>query len=187
MLKPAIIIGILIIASCSAPKVISFHNEKIDFGNLSTFKVLHPTAIEDEMSEEMLKTQEIVEDRIVMDMKSRKYTKSDDPDLLVKYKVILSPKSDVRVNSSYPSSYYFYRYYYDPYYNTNTYNYIEGVIMIDMIDAISKKLAWQGSLDIKFNPRKENLKSVLLESIKSILTEYPYVAGKSKPVRQTEA
>ena len=73
--------------------------------------------------------------------------------------------------------------YYDPYFiDASTYDYVEGIVLIEFMERASGKLAWQASKDVEFNPRRETSEAVIFETLNVLFQDYRYRAGSNQPV-----
>jgi hypothetical protein len=98
---------------------------------------------------------------------------SSDPDVYVTYHVGAQDKVDIQ---SYGYGYGHGRY--GGVYGgggIDTYNYTEGTLIIDIVDGVSKELAWRGTAQgvIDDNPSPEKLTENINNVVARILTNYP--------------
>ena len=171
------------IVSCSPSRIVSFHNETMDFARFNTFRIDHPYADDAPINDRVKEVTESIELKIDQEMKGRGYTSDDKPDLIVRYRINLNPNSQTDVNNNRPIMRGGYLPYYDPYFmDIRTYDYVEGIVLIELVDRKAGKLAWQASRDVKFNPRRESSESVIFESINILFQDYHYRAGSNQPV-----
>ena len=81
----------------------------------------------------------------------------------------------------------YYRYYYDPYFaNIRTYNYIEGMVLVELKDNTERRIAWQASVEFRFHPKRDDLNQLVLTAISNLFTDYAYQAGSNTPVKEIE-
>ena len=170
--------------ACSTPRVITFYNEKIDFSKYNTFRVVNPTSEKEDFSEDAQETLDRLEGAIMDQMEKRGYQLSHSADVLVYYRILIDQQTDYRVDS-YPSYYDYYRGY--AYYDVRKNQYDQGTLSIELKDAESRKLIWQGTLDLKVKSRSKVSKDEIVDqTIGTIFGQYPFEAGKSEPVFQVE-
>ena len=181
-----VILSILITAiSCSPSRIVSFHNDTMDFSRFTTFRIEHPYSNDAPINEKVKKVTEGIESIIAQEMESRDYGRSGKPDIVVKYRINLSPNSQTDVNNNNRP---FmrgggYLPYYDPYFiDASTYDYVEGIVLIEFMERASGKLAWQASKDVEFNPRRETSDAVIFETLNVLFQDYRYRAGSNQPV-----
>jgi hypothetical protein len=170
------------VLSCSSTRVVSFHSDTARFGSYFTYKIEHPYPADQPINDRVKEVTNSIESKIGQEMESRGYKRSEDSDLITKYRINLNPNSETDVNNNrYPR--YGYLPYYDPYFiDVRTYDYIEGIVLVEIMDRTTRKLVWQGSKDVRFNPRRESSEAVINETINEIFDTYLYQAGESDPV-----
>ena len=109
-------------------------------------------------------------------------------DLLVNAVAIIKHKRDVSANTNYYGYGGFYRPYawgpgYGGAYGTTTYNvdeYKEGTLMVDVVDAKTHQLVWQGVGEGRIDESKDNAKreAKINDAVAKILAGYPPGAAK---------
>lgn len=153
---------------CSTGKVVSFVNEDIDASKIKTF-ALSRSESRDKLSADQRSMDSLMLGTIRKQMEFRGYEPSYEPDAFLSYKVVLNNSSESRVNQNSPYSQ---RYYY-PYdnYNVTTYQYIEGVVIIDAVNPAGK-LVWQGSKNFKAG-KKVSTRDILTQTAKEIIAVFP--------------
>ncbi len=165
------------IVSCSAVRVTTDYDTKVDFNQYKTFafykKGIDKARISDLDKRRIMRA-------IETQLLAKGLKKSNNPDILVS----LFTKSRKRVNiNSYGDFYYPYGGYYYPYYYgynpVNISKYTEGTLFIDLIDKNKKQLVWQGIgtgyLSTKDIVKKEKR---INEFVAKIIEKYPI--GKQK-------
>lgn len=173
-----------ILVGCSAPRVITFVNEQADFASYESFRVVNPTSEKDDFSQEAQETLDRLEAAIINEMEQRKYYVAHASDLIVYYRILIDQQTDYHMDN-YPSRYDYYSGY--SYYQVRKDQYDQGTLLIDLKDAGSRKLVWQGTLDLKVKDRSKVTKEEIVEhTIAMIFAEYPYEAGRSDPVIQVD-
>ena len=168
-------IPVLVLLSACSVKVVSFENSGADFKSYHTFSVENPVRKADKASADSERDDRL-EEAIQKQMESRGYTLSKLGDLIVEYRVLVERKSDVNID---PLRY---RGYSTPYYRVSKRTYREGILMIDIYDGVTSRLAWQASLDLKINRKSKSTEGAVQASIEKIFETYPYKAGSDKRV-----
>lgn len=112
-----------------------------------------------------------IEGQIHEEMQRRDYKVSDTPDLILRYEVVASTKTETR-NSNYL---------YGPIFMPNSRTITESVILLEMTDAKTKKLVWQASLDLREHNKITKKKDVLKSALINIFNTYLYRAGNGQP------
>jgi len=114
---------------------------------------------------------------VVNQLESRNYQFSEKPELLIHYHIIIDDKTVVRTDP--------YGYYYGPYWmrtNVNVYEYREGTLIIDLMDADTNSLVWRGWITAFLkNSNPEKMDESITKSVRMIFSEYPYRANKIEP------
>jgi len=165
-------------------KVTNDYDKAANFGGYKTFSMYQDVNIHDAISQ-------LNQDRIINAIKSELTKKglketSSSPDLWVNAVAILKDRVDVTANTNY----YGYGGYYRPYAyygagmgGTTTYNtrhYKDGSLIIDLVDANTKKLVWQGIGNKEIDKPAKNPDETIPKAIASIMESYPPGAAKKK-------
>lgn len=194
----AVAVAVLVLTALSAcatgPRIYSLHDPEADFSRFTTYNFV-PEAKADDAPYTTFLTK-YIRNAISQELESRGYRRSDNPDLLVNFKVQTKEKLDVqevpRMGPSpfyYPYPYYYsYRFgFYDPWpyyaYETRVLQYTEGTLNVDLINAARKQLIWEGvAVGRVRESDRENLQETVNEVVASIFEKYPFVAGRAEPV-----
>ncbi len=169
--------------SCgSGLKVTSDSDKQVDFKKYKTYMIYEGATVNDAISQ-------LNRDRILAAIKTEMNRKgfqesTSSPELLVNPIAIFKDKTSVTANSNY----YGYGGVYRPYYwgvagtsSTTTYdvrNYKDGSLIIDVIDAGSKKLIWQGIGNKEIDGPVKDPDKRIPEAISMIMASFPPGAGK---------
>ena len=188
-----VLIFLASLAGCSSTgKLRSDYDHGADFGAYKTWDFIEDAG-PDYQGYESLFTQYMLE-AITIEMESRGYVKSENPDLLVNFNAYIQDKTKVTTTPSSPpmgmGGYYGYRgahygawggYGYGT--ETRVSQYTEGTFNIDIIDANKHQLLWEavGVGRITDNTR-ENLRQKVMEGVPKFFALYPFVAGDPSPV-----
>jgi hypothetical protein len=166
-------VGILaIIWSCSDKiRVKSDYDRDVNLNRYKTYAWLPVKDIE--AKNNPLVYNELTDKRIKkavdlqMQIKRIQYT-LDSPSLRVHYHIIIDNKTVVRPNV--------YGYYYSPYWmgnQTNIYQYREGTLIIDLMDASNNNLVWRGWASTSLDNDIELTEKEIDEAVFKILREFP--------------
>lgn len=113
-----------------------------------------------------------IKDAVAVQMQTRNYKYSDNPDLLIHYHIIIEDKTAVRTD---PYGYY------GPYWmrtQVDVYQYREGTLIIDLMDANNKNLLWRGWItSFLKNQGPEKMDASISDGVRKIFAEYPYRAS----------
>lgn len=171
---------LMVIGACSAPqKVIQFVNKEADFKNYYSYRIInYKTEKKGTYSANGTAFFNELESEISKEMSDRSYTKEKNADLVVRYETATGIKTSTNA----------------PNYNGNAYNYdpygvnqnrqrksLEGLLLLEIKDK-SKKLVWQGSMDIKFSKDLEENRTLLKNAVHRIFETFLYRAGNDQPV-----
>jgi hypothetical protein len=159
-----------LIASCSTVRVSSDYDTATDFSKFKTFafykKGIDKVEISDLDKRRILKA-------IENEMIAKGFTISENPDVLVN----IFTKSRQKVDVYNHNSMYFgwHPWYYGPNFGTHISKYTEGTLFVDLIDAKTKELAWQGigsgALNTTGNVTKKEER--IKEFVAEIMSKYP--------------
>jgi hypothetical protein len=166
------------IYSCAPSlKVTSDYDKQVDFAKYKTFSLYQDAKISDAISQ-------LNHDRVINAIKSEMVKKgyqenAASPDVLVNAVAIFKDK----VSVSATTDYYGYGGFYRPYYwgggmsssttNYNTRHYKDGSLIIDIIDANSKKLLWQGVGNKEIDKPAKDPDTAIPKAVASIMESFP--------------
>lgn len=168
-----------LLVSCGpTSQVFTDYDRTANLNEYQTFGWLPPTNIEtrnnplyyNELNDKRIKT------AIAKQLESRDYQFSEDPEMIIHYHIILEDKTVVRTDP--------YGYYYGPYWmrtEVNVYEYREGTLIIDLMDADTNSLVWRGWItSFLKNSDPNNMEESVDKAVRMIFAEYPYRASKSE-------
>ena len=166
------------------PAVRSQYDKTADFGAYRTFNFVSPLAT-DKLGYSTLVTQAL-KDAVIKQMLDRGYMLSDSPDLLVDFSAKLEQKQELRSSGSY----YGYRTgLYSPWMNYShvyAYNYREGTINIDLVEARRRQMVWEGvGIGQVSEEKLQNRQRAIADAVASIFVKFPFRAGVSQPVNRS--
>lgn len=175
---PLLFLGL--IYSCSPTvKVTSDYDHSANFGQYKTFAVYDLKAQEGQVNQ--LNVDRVTK-AIRNEMLAKGFTESDNPDLKVNAVSILKNRTSVSANTNF----YGYGGMYRPYgywgggammggANTtfDTYNYVDGSLVIDIVSAKTQKLIWQGIGNAEIDSKPDNPEEFINGAIKKILANFP--------------
>jgi hypothetical protein len=185
-LTATVAVGLVIQGCQSAPDVRSDYDTSADFGKYHTYHfVAQPST--DKLGYSSLVTQEL-ETAVAAQMHQRGYTRSDHPDLLVNFSGKLQKMQDVRSNPA--PSYYGYRtgvygawpgYAYGN--DVYTVHYTEGTLNIDLIDASTMRMVWEGvGIGEVTKEDLQNRQATLDKAVADVFAKFPFRAGQAQPI-----
>ena len=165
------------------PAVRSQYDKTADFGAYRTFNCVSPLATE-KLGYSTLVTQTL-KNAVIQQMQERGYVLSERPDLLVDFSAKLEEKRALRSTGSY----YGYRTgSYSPWMNyshVDAYNYREGTVNIDLVDASRKQMVWEGvGMGEVSEEKMQNRERAIADAVASIFAKYPFRAGESQPLNR---
>ena len=169
-----LLISTVILTSCSAIKVTSDYDTKVDFNQYKTFAFYKPGIDKAEVSD--LDKKRILR-AIETELLAKGFTKSENPDMLVS--IFTKSREKVNVNQNNNFGYGF-GWGWNPWMrnginnNVNVSQYTEGTLFIDFIDKKKKELVWQGvgtgALKMQNREKKE---ARIKEFVKEIVSRFP--------------
>ena len=188
----ALIFSVGLSGCSSTGKLRSDYDRSADFGQYKTYN-FYADAGPESTNYQSLFSQYMI-DAITLEMESRGYTKSNNPDLLVNFNANLQEKTRVTTSPAPMGGYYGYRGgFYDPWMGygyaqeTHVSQYTEGTFNIDLVDAKRKKLVWEAVGVGRVSQKDlENLEQGVREGVPRFFAEYPFVAGSGTPVAPAE-
>ncbi|WP_372746922.1 DUF4136 domain-containing protein [Lutibacter sp.] len=161
---------LFLVASCSSVRVTSDYDTTTDFSKFKTFafykKGIDKVEISDLDKRRILKA-------IENELLAKGMTISENPDVLVN----IFTKSRQKVDIYNHNNMYFgwHPWYYGPNFGTHISKYTEGTLFVDLIDAKTKELAWQGigsgALNTTGNVTKKEER--IKEFVGEIMAKYP--------------
>lgn len=179
MKKILFILLVLFAAGCSSLKVTYDYDGQADFAKYKTYA----------FTEDALKLpiNDLNRDRIhkavETEMAAKGFTKSDNPDVLLDLHVRAEKKTEATATTSGSGMYGGYyggpgRYGYGGGFSTTQINYndyIEGTLIIDLIDKSTEKIVWQGrgTKTVDENASAEKRETNIKNGVKMIFAKYP--------------
>nr|WP_143159188.1 DUF4136 domain-containing protein [Mesonia phycicola] len=161
---------LLVLSSCSSVKVATDYDREVDFNQYKSFAFYKPGIDKADVSD--LDKKRILR-AIEAELTAKGFSKMANPDLLVS--IFTKTKENVNV---YQNNFgYGYGWGWNPWYWGNGYNTVsrttEGTLYIDLIDAKSMELVWQGmgtgALTMDMNDKIERINEI----VKEIIARYP--------------
>jgi hypothetical protein len=169
-----LLIGVVVLTSCSAIKVTSDYDSKVDFNQYKTFAFYKPGIDKAEVSD--LDKKRILR-AIETELLAKGFMKSENPDMLVS--IFTKSREKVNVNQNNNFGYGF-GWGWNPWMwngmnnNVNVSQYTEGTLFVDFIDKNKKELVWQGigtgALKMQDREKKE---ARIKEFVKEIISKFP--------------
>ncbi len=179
-----ILVTLILFAACSSPlKVTSDFDNSVDFTKYKTFGFYQ---LQDKSGAVSQLNQNRIIDAVKKQMLAKGFTENDaNPDVLVNVITYLKERQQVTANTNY----YGYGGYYRPYAwgggmasgttTYSTYNYHDGTLMIDVVDASKKQLVWQGVGNKEIDKPNKNPDQKINEAVAKIMASFPPGAKKS--------
>ncbi|UPZ16894.1 DUF4136 domain-containing protein [Flavobacterium humidisoli] len=171
--------------SCSPTvKVTTDYDHAANFSEYKTFAVYDLKAQQGQVNQ--LNVDRVAK-AIRNEMLAKGFTESSNPDLKVNAVSILKNKTQVTADSNF----YGYGGMYRPYgywgggammgggsTTFNTYDYVDGSLVIDIVSTKTGKLVWQGIGNAEIDSKPDNPEQFINDAIKKILTGFPPGAVK---------
>ncbi len=169
ILKITVLLTFLfVLASCDSVKVATDYDREANFNDYNTFAFYKPGIDKAEASD--LDKKRILR-AIETELEAKGMNKSENPKLLVS--IVTKTTENVNIYQN-PYSY-GYGWGWRPYYwgNTSVSRTTEGTLYIDLIDAATMQLVWQGMGTGALSMGMENKVERIREIVSEILAEYP--------------
>lgn len=173
-------------ACASKPTIQSDYDYTADFSQYQTYSYFSPLGIEHPDYSTIYGS--IFREAIDVEMQSRGYVKSENPDLLINVSGKLKEKIKVtNTSGSYAGGYYGYRggfygawrgYGYGP--SSHVSQYTEGTIHVDLVDSAEKRMVWEGIAfgRVKESESNDEVRGSIRTSVQEMFAEYPFRANQ---------
>jgi len=162
---------VLVFASCATVRVATDYDRKADFNQYNTFAFYKPGIDKAEISD--LDKKRILR-AIEAEMMAKGMTKSENPSLLVSIFTKERERVDV-YNNNFGYGWGWNPWYYGGYYGNNVSRSTEGSLYIDLIDAKTNDLVWQGigTANLITSGNIDKKEERIQEIVSEILAQYP--------------
>jgi len=198
--RPRIAISLVLLvmsytmAGCaSGPKILVDYDHNAPFDSYKTYNFMEGAGPNQDNYQSFFS--KYVIEAVTIEMESRGYTKSDNPDLLINFNARLEDKTKVTTTSAPPPMMYgggYYGYRGGAYgawggygYGTETHvsQYTEGTFNIDIVDSKRHQLVWEAVGIGRVSEKKlENLEETVKTGVPKYFSGYPFRAGEANPV-----
>jgi len=162
---------VFVFTSCSSVRVVTDYDKEANFNSFSSFAFYKPGIDQAQISDlDKRRILRAIESQLV----AKGMTKSSDPNLLVSIFTKERERVDV-YNNHFGYGWGWYPWWYGGYYGNHVSSTTEGTLYIDLIDAKSQSLVWQGMGTSKLvktssiEKREERIRLIVSE----ILAKYP--------------
>lgn len=161
---------LFVFSSCSTVRVATDFDKEANFNNYSSFAFFKPGIDKAEISD--LDKKRILR-AIEAELIAKGMAKSEQPDLLVSIFTKERQRVDV-YNNNFGYGWYWNPWWYGGYANSSVSRSTEGTLFIDLIDAKTNNLIWQGmgTADLVIGDM-EKKEARIREIVAEILTQYP--------------
>ena len=161
---------ILTLTSCSTIRVAADYDKEVNFDSYRSYAFYKPGIDKAEISD--LDKRRILR-AIDVELSKKGLTKSEKPDLLIS--IFTKEKQRVDIyNNNFGYGWYWNPYWYGGYYGTSMSRTPEGTLFIDIIDAKTNNLIWQGmgNADLVTN-NIDKKEAKIKEIVSKIMEKYP--------------
>jgi len=189
LLKKAILlVPVLLLNACiSAPEIRVNSDDNADFSNYHSYGFVEPLGT-DKAGYTTLVTK-YLKQAVSLELEKRGYVYSNDPDLLVNFYTRLQNRTYITSAATpvYFGGYYDYRYgAYSPFphyvYRPYSYNYQEGTVNVDLVDATKRQMVWEGvAINEVSSKELDNPEEAFRNVISAIFSRFFYQAGSAEP------
>lgn len=165
------IISIIILSSCTPIKVVSDHDDHLDFTQYSTYQLDLNKSVFPEDANPI--QHERLEKEIKIKMKELGFQESSNPDLNLRYFVNKVTHETVINKGTEPESI--------PYkYNFEIYQYKEGSLVIDFYDAKDNSALWHGILSRSVDEDLKTAEKRIQRNVKAMFNRFAHETGINK-------
>ncbi|MFW2440089.1 MAG: DUF4136 domain-containing protein [Arenicellales bacterium] len=188
--KTLVVVSALLLTACvSTPEIRVNVDESTDFSIFQTYGFIEPLGTDKAGYTTLVS--KYLRQAVSQELENRGYVYSSSPDLLVNFYTRLVERTYITSAPTpvYYGGYYNYRhgvygvypgYVFRPY----SYNYQEGTVNIDLVDAQKKQMVWEGiAVNVVDSEELNNPQQAFQMVIAAIFEQYPYRAGSSTPVQ----
>ena len=180
---------VLLLAACATgPRISSEADPSADFAGYRSFSFYSPLALEGHGYTTLTSARLKAAARAQLESRGYVYDETS-PDLWLNINAYMQEKTDVvsmpDVDYNYYYSYRSRRYVAVPYWydNTRVYQYTEGTLNFDLVDAKRNQLVWEGiAVGRVANAKPAERAARIDQAVVDIFARYPYRAGSATPV-----
>ncbi|MDT0691112.1 DUF4136 domain-containing protein [Salegentibacter sp. F188] len=169
---PFLLLFAVLFTSCSTVRVASDYDREANFDSYNTFAFFKPGIDRAEISD--LDKKRILR-AIEQEMLAKGFTKSEEPDLLVSIFTKTNENINVYQNNMMPG--WGYGWGWNPWFWGSGFNTVnrtsEGTLYLDLVDAESRELVWQGMGTAALAEKVERKQERINEIVAKILEKYP--------------
>ncbi len=184
-MRTAVLAAALSLVACaSTPRTYSNIDRTADFARYSTFGFFDKLSTDKEQYESM--ESNFLKVAVSQEMDRRGFRYADDPDLLINFYVNTEEKIRSRAGPTL-GAYYGYRgSRYDAWggygYETRVEQYTEGTLNVDVVDARTGKLVWEGIIVGRVTEKVlRNLEPVIDEAVREVFKLFPVPRRAANP------
>jgi PBP1b-binding outer membrane lipoprotein LpoB len=163
----AVLVGMIVLSSCNSVRVASDYDTKANFNNYKTFAYFKTGIDKAEIND--IDKRRILR-AIESEMVAKGFTKSETPDLLVS--IFTKSRENVNVNRN-NFGWGFGWGFYGASFGTSVSTSTEGTLYIDLIDAKTNELVWQGQGSGYLTKNVKKKQERINEFVEEILEAYP--------------
>lgn len=174
-MKKLLFFAAVLMASCSSVKVAYDFDKQADFTKYKTYAFTQESL---NLGLEQLNRDRLI-NAVETELAAKGFTKSESPDVLIDMHITAKKRTEAVANTTGAGGYRGYgRYGYGGGFSTTTvdYNeYIDGTLLINMVDKSTEKIAWQGrgTKTIDEDASAAKRESNINYAVKQIFTNYP--------------
>lgn len=184
-MRTAMLAAALSLVGCaSTPRTYSNIDRSADFARYSTFGFFDKLSTDKEQYESM--ESNFLKVAVSQEMDRRGFRYADDPDLLINFYVNTEEKISSRSGPTIGAYYGYRRSRYDAWggygYETRVDQFTEGTLNIDVVDAKTGKLVWEGIVVGRVTEKVlRNLEPVIDEAVREVFKLFPVPRRAANP------
>jgi hypothetical protein len=181
VVRAAIFTTILLAACATQPNIHSDFDHSANFSSYRTYGIMDRAGQAPGGASYETITAQRIRAAVEREMEARGYAKSPTPDILVNFYVTVQKVQKVsQVPAARQPTYGYRRYnsWSGQHYETWVRNYNEGALMIDIVDAKTNQLVWEGVGRGRLTQSEiDNIAQVASDAVAVVLSQYPFRAG----------
>ncbi|MEX0288519.1 MAG: DUF4136 domain-containing protein [Flavobacteriaceae bacterium] len=155
--------------SISNLKTTAEYDQNANFKSFQDYKFLMEASVSDTYDNHSTENKRAFENAIHKELKSKGLEETETPDLFVNFFVVDEHKSESVTQTSYRDQHYGGMTHLDTYIK----DYEQGTIIVDLVDASSKKLVWRGVGTGIITGKQKDMEKTINEAVKAVLSQYP--------------
>lgn len=163
---------LMVLVSCNAIgnlKTAAEFDKNANFKSFNDYKFMGELSYSDSYDNYSSENKRTFENAIHKELRAKGLQETETPDLFVNFFVVDEHKSESITQTSYREQQYGGMTHLDTYIK----EYEQGTIIVDLVDAQSKKLVWRGIGTGVITGKQQDMEKTIGEAVKAVLAKYP--------------